>query len=112
MKGIKSLLILLSLLGSLVLLTACERSVFGMPESEFNQLNPQQKQQVIAGYNQREQIRVENEPYEALVGAVGSAMTIHKDIPVSKSSSQSCQGTDNHMDCHESHSSSSFHMGF
>ena len=112
MKSMKPILLLITLLGSIVLLSACEQSLFGMPQSEFNQLNAQQKQQVITAYNQREQIRVENEPYEALLGAVGTAIHVHKDIPISEHSSKTCHSGNGHVDCRESHSSSSFHVGF
>jgi hypothetical protein len=38
-------------------LTGCQPTVFGVPQSTWNTLTPQQKQQVIDGYNQRKAIK-------------------------------------------------------
>ena len=51
-----------------------EPTVFGMPQSEWNQLTPKQKQSVIDGYNQRKQIEAENAPIESAIGATQQAL--------------------------------------
>lgn len=71
MKKILSL-ILLSLF-----LTACEPTIFGMNEKQFNQLTPQQKQQVIDSYNRQQEIEAQNKPIEDLVGALNNAVDKH-----------------------------------
>lgn len=55
----------------ILFLTACEPTVFGIPQSTFNSLTPQQKQQVIDAYNQREQIKAENAPLESAISTLG-----------------------------------------
>ncbi len=63
----KKLLLLLPI----VLLTACEPQTFGVPQSTWNTLSPEQKQQVIAGYNQRQQIDAENAPIQNAINTAG-----------------------------------------
>lgn len=46
------------------LLTACgPPSVFGIPQEQWNQLNQQQRSQVIEGYNQRTKAEAQVSPY-------------------------------------------------
>ena len=46
-----------------------EQTVFGVPQSQWNQLTPAQQQSVIDGYNKRQQIQAENAPFESAIGA-------------------------------------------
>lgn len=46
-----------------------EQMVFGVPQSQWNQLTPAQQQSVIDGYNQRQRIQAENAPLESAIGA-------------------------------------------
>lgn len=50
--------------------TPPEPTMFGVPQSQWQQLSPSEKQQVIQGYNQRQQINAQNAP---LNNAIGSA---------------------------------------
>lgn len=54
------------------LLTACEPMVFGIPQSQWNQLTLDQKNQVIAGYNERQAINAQNAPLQNAINTAGS----------------------------------------
>lgn len=60
------------LLAVTALMTGCEPTVFGVPQSQWNTLNDQQRTQVIQGYNQRQQQAVANEPWLEAIGAASS----------------------------------------
>jgi hypothetical protein len=57
-----------------VLLTACEPTVFGVPQSEWNNLTPTQQTQVIQGYNERKQIEETNKPLTDAISVASSAL--------------------------------------
>lgn len=59
----------------LMLLAGCEPTMFGMPQAQWNQLTPEQKSQVIQGYNQREQIKEQNAPLYAAIDAANNVLT-------------------------------------
>ena len=53
------------------LLTACAPpTVFGIPQDQWNQLNQQQRSQVIEGYNQRAQTEAQVAPIYAIADAL------------------------------------------
>ena len=54
---------------ALLLITGCEKTVFGVPEDQWSHLTPQQQSQVIDAYNQRQQTKEQNEPIMAAIGA-------------------------------------------
>lgn len=57
-----------------VALIACEPMIFGIPQSQWYQLSPEERQQVIAGYNEKERIREKNAPYEHAISAAEAAV--------------------------------------
>lgn len=64
---------LLFLLISPFLLTACGPPlVFGVPQDQWDQLNQQQRNQVIAGYNQRKTAQAQVAPLVAAVDAISA----------------------------------------
>lgn len=74
MKLIKPLL---SILAISIMLTACKPSppqIFGVNQNVWNSLTPDQKQQVIKGYNQRQKINAQNAPLESAIGATSAAV--------------------------------------
>ncbi len=53
------------------LLVACgPPRVFGIPQEQWNQLNQQQRSQVIEGYNQRQQTEAQVAPIYAVANAL------------------------------------------
>jgi len=46
-----------------------EPNVFGIPQTQWNQLTPAQQQSIIDGYNQRQRIEAENAPLESAINA-------------------------------------------
>lgn len=67
----------LAAIGLAFLLSACtppEPMVFGVPQSQWNTLSSNQKQQVIQGYNQREEINAENAPINNAIGAASQVI--------------------------------------
>ncbi|MDQ8038972.1 MAG: hypothetical protein REH83_01030 [Rickettsiella sp.] len=53
------------------LLTACGPPlVFGIPQEQWNQLNEQQRNQVIAGYNQQKTAEAQVAPFTAAANAL------------------------------------------
>ncbi len=72
----KKIIALLSLILMTTLLAACaaEPTAFGVPQSTWNTLSPQQKQTVIAGYNQRKAIKQQNAPLESAIGAASAIL--------------------------------------
>jgi len=80
----KNLTKILCVLSFLCAVTGCtieppEQMVFGVPQSQWNQLTPEQKQSVIDGYNQRQRIQAENAPLESAIGA--AQQVLKKDKP-------------------------------
>jgi hypothetical protein len=65
---------MLAMVSSLLLLAGCEAQMFGMPETQFHQLTPFEKQQVIDSYNRRQEIKQQNQPMESLIGVLGTAV--------------------------------------
>lgn len=66
---------MLTCLSLTLLLNACtppEPTVFGVPQSQWNQLTPAQKQQVIDGYNQRQRIKEENAPLQSAIDSASA----------------------------------------
>ena len=55
-----------------------EPIVFGIPQSQWEQLTPEQKQSVIDGYNQRRKIAAENAPLESAIGAAQQVLNQDK----------------------------------
>ncbi len=69
------MLVRLGLFLMILMLTGCEPpEVFGVPQSTWNTLTPEQKQQVIQGYNQRKQIETENAPLQNAINTAGSIL--------------------------------------
>lgn len=97
-----------SILASLLLCTGCEPTVFGMPQSQFNQLNDEQKQIVIDNYNQQQERKAELAPLVSAIGALGAAEHAGKTVPLSSSSE--CHMNGNTQVCNSS--SSSVHFGW
>lgn len=64
------------LLSSLVLtgcvMTPATPTYFGVPENQWHQLTPEQQNEVIRGYNQRQQQKTANAPYMAAIGMANS----------------------------------------
>jgi hypothetical protein len=53
------------------LLTACGPPlVFGIPQEQWNQLNEQQRSQVIAGYNQKKTAEAQVAPFTAIADSL------------------------------------------
>lgn len=62
---------LLLLLLAPFLLTACGPPlVFGIPQEQWDQLNQQQRSQVIAGYNQQKTAEAQVAPFTAAANAL------------------------------------------
>lgn len=68
-----------------LLLAGCEATMFGMSKSQFRSLTPDQQQQVIDNYHQRqieasraaqerELVRTQNEALISLIGVAGEAV--------------------------------------
>lgn len=58
------------------LLAACgPPMIFGIPQEQWDQLNQQQRSQVIAGYNQCEQTKAQVAPLVAAVDALAAKST-------------------------------------
>ena len=58
-------------------LAACqpaEPTVFGVRESVWKTLSPQEKKQVIKGYNETQKINAKNAPLESAIGATSAAV--------------------------------------
>lgn len=72
----KSFLQVLSLCLVSLGLTAC---MFGMTESQFKSLPPDQQKQVIDGYNQQQAIAKQNEPLNRLVDVADTAVNDKND---------------------------------
>ena len=73
MKATYSLLLGFCLIA--MLLSSCsEPTVFGIPQSQWNNLSSPQKQQVIDGYNQRQAIKEQNAPIESAIDAAGTIL--------------------------------------
>ena len=61
----KSFVMLSCIVAAVTLLSGCtitppEPMMFGMPQSQFQQLTPDQQSQVISGYNQQQQMQAQN----------------------------------------------------
>jgi len=67
----KKILLLLPLV---LILAACEPTVFGVPQSTWNNLTPTQKQQVIDGYNQQQAIKQQNAPIQNAIDTAGTIL--------------------------------------
>jgi|GEM_PF-2531639 len=52
-------------------LSACERSMFGVPESQWNQLTKQQQDEVIRGYNEQQRIKQQNAVFMSAIDTAG-----------------------------------------
>lgn len=72
----KKLLFLSLLIGPFLFICGCEKMLFGMPESQWNQLNEQQQGEVIRGYNEQQRIQQQNAVF---VSAIDTAGIILKD---------------------------------
>lgn len=72
----KKLLFLSLLIGNCLLIGGCERTMFGVPESQWNQLNKSQQDEVIRGYNEQQRIQQQNAVF---MSAIDTAGTILKD---------------------------------
>ena len=59
--------LLLCCLTACIELTPQEPQMFGIPQSQWNQLNVEQQNQVIAGYNHREAMREANLPVTSAI---------------------------------------------
>jgi len=68
------------LCGLLVMLSGCEPTVFGVPQSQWNTLTPGQKNQVIAGYNQRKLIDAQNAPIQNAIDTAGGLVAQGQDL--------------------------------
>jgi len=89
------------LVSVMFVITGCTPTIFGMPEDQFNQLSPEQQQQVIDSYNKRLEIEQQNKPKEHLIDVLGSAIATKN----AKSDSQSKTDTKSTttkgpMNCH------------
>lgn len=87
-------------------LVGCEAMMFGMPESQFNSLSPNEKKAVIASYNKRKEIEKKNEPLNALVGVLGSSVSKKK--TVTKTKGPVCHWEGKTKVCKKSSTSTSF----
>ena len=106
--------LLLILMPCLVLVAGCERTMFGVPESKFNALNPQQQQQVVRAYNRQKQNEAINMPTNTLT-EVANVAARHSGASYNKSSSSSrehCYMEGNTRVCKQRSSGSSFGIGF
>ena len=75
MKKIIASAALTSLL--LITLSGCKPpppTVFGVRESVWKTLSPQEKRQVIKGYNQTQKINAQNAPVNNVIGATNAAV--------------------------------------
>lgn len=55
-----------------------EQLIFGVPQSQWNQLTPTQQDAVIQGYNQRMQTAAQNAPLESAIGTAGLILQQNK----------------------------------
>jgi len=69
LKMFKLLFLLIGLSMTLIACEPMEPTMFGVRQSQWNQLSQDQQGQVIAGYNQRRQIEQANEPFMSAIGA-------------------------------------------
>lgn len=69
------------LAASLLFLSGCGPQVpmiFGVPQSQWQHLSPAERQQVIAGYNERQKINAQNAPLNNAINAAGTAAMWHQ----------------------------------
>lgn len=64
------------------LLTSCviEPQMFGVPQSQWNQLSEEQQQEVIRGYNEKQRIDATNEPINRAIGAAAVVITQDRNL--------------------------------
>ena len=54
--------------------TPPEPTMFGIPQSQWNQLSPAEKREVIKGYNEQQKINAQNAPVESLISGAQSVI--------------------------------------
>lgn len=109
----------LLLLAACTLLMACEPMMFGMPQSQYESLAPQQQQEVIRSYNKRQEIaernRAVNTLAESLAGAVASDLPSYgsrRTHTTTRTTGPKCHWEGNTQVCKQDSSSSSSSSGF
>jgi hypothetical protein len=78
----------------LFLLNGCEPTLFGVPQSQWNQLNSSEKSQIIQGYNQKQLIDAQNAPLESAIDVAGNI--IGNQVPLSYTTGESDNNTTIH----------------
>ena len=68
----KKLLSVSLLVLSSLLICGCEKTMFGVPESQWNQLNKEQQDEVIRGYNEQQRIKQQNAVFMSAIDTAGS----------------------------------------
>lgn len=66
-KVISACLLLLGILFS----CGCEKTMFGVPESQWNQLTKEQQDEVIRGYNEQQRIKQQNAVFMSAIDTAG-----------------------------------------
>lgn len=74
MQTCKKILVICFLLFGMLMLNACEPMMFGIPQSQWNQLNQTQQQQVIQGYYAKQEIDAQNKPIVDAISATESVL--------------------------------------
>jgi hypothetical protein len=72
-KSILALTLLISVTEILVGCTPPEPTMFGVRQSQWQQLTPEQQTEVIKGYNERAQIDAQNAP---IINAINAGSTV------------------------------------
>ena len=57
-----------------------EATVFGVPEHTWVTLTPQERQQIISGYNDQAKINAQNAPMEGVISATSRAIKNEQNI--------------------------------
>jgi hypothetical protein len=63
-----------------------EPTVFGVPEHVWTTLSPQERQQVINGYNTQQKINAQNAPVEGVIGATAAAINNEQNLKAAQQS--------------------------
>jgi hypothetical protein len=66
-----------------------EPTVFGVPEHVWTTLSPQERQQVINGYNTQQKINAQNAPVEGVIGATEAAINNAQNLKAAEQSGSS-----------------------
>ena len=86
----KKIMQIMMVFGIVMLLCACavEPTMFGMPQSQWNQLSKAQQQEVIKGYNRRKNIEEANKPVTTAISTAGAVISQQQQIDQQRESAK------------------------